>query len=100
VTSRAAAAAFAEDVRRERSQVLVAVSSGALPLRDLLKPGGADRIKVVAVAEVAPGVGKVGARRVLDRLGIAGASRWGELARQDAEALVTALEQSAPGSGA
>jgi S13-like protein len=59
-----------------------------------------DMTKVVSLTEAVPGLGKVGARKILDDLGIDHATRWGELGDQRAKALLSALAAGAsPAAG-
>lgn len=93
VDPRRPAAAVAERLRRDREQVVRQLSDGSRELGELTT-GAEDAvlaIKVVRLAEVLPGVGKVAARRVLTALGIDDSTRWGELSPAKAASLVKAL---------
>ncbi len=54
-----------------------------MSMADLLEEADSDErlgtVKVVVLAQVVPGVGKVRSRRAMARLGIAEDARWGEL---------------------
>jgi hypothetical protein len=72
---RAAALAWAAEVREVRREVLAGLESGRLTLPELLErlPGEplVGMIHVLSVVEALPGWGKVVCRRTLDELGIA-----------------------------
>lgn len=84
-------------LRAARRRIVDGLSSGGLRLADLVgsDDDGAEWTKVVVLAEAVPGVGKVRSRRILEMMGIADATRWGELPVTTATALVAALEATA-----
>jgi len=93
----AAARALASAIRSERDELVAELAGGTTGLAALVGPSPdprAARVKVVRLAEVVPGVGKVSSRRVLEDLGVPGATRWGELSKQAALAVVRALDQA------
>ena len=92
----------AEDQRAERRNVLAAITRGDLVPRAFTGDRRLDPVKVVALAEVVPGVGKVRARRLLGALGIAEGARWGDLgpeAQRRLAAALTAAVQPAAATG-
>lgn len=72
---RAAALEKAAAARRERAEVRNRLKHSGASLADVLKEGQSNdvigKMKVSAVLESMPGVGKVRARRIMDQLGIA-----------------------------
>ncbi len=72
---RAAALEKAAAARRERAEVKNRLKHSGASLVDVLKEGQSNdvigKMKVSAVLESIPGVGKVRARRIMDQLGIA-----------------------------
>ncbi len=82
-------------LRRHRQELVAAVSTGAATLREAVA-AGAEQVKVVTLAEVVPGVGKVRSRKVLEDLGIPQATRWGELTPGSRDRLVAAIEAAGP----
>jgi hypothetical protein len=72
---RQAALAKAAVARRARAEVKDQLKMGSLSLPELFTLAGTDetigKIKVLALLESLPGVGKVKARRVMDDVGIA-----------------------------
>jgi hypothetical protein len=72
---RQAALAKAAVARRARAEVKDQLKMGSLSLPELFTLAGSDetigKIKVLALLESLPGVGKVKARRVMDEVGIA-----------------------------
>src|SRR5579872_3687642 len=94
----------AAEVRARRRELVAAVAGGAVGLAELASEQGADEVKVVVLAEVVPGVGKVRARRVLTALGIPDGARWGDLTPERSAALAAALDEirgdgASPGGG-
>jgi DNA uptake protein ComE-like DNA-binding protein len=71
---RAAALQKAAAARRQRAELKDKLKMGSLTLRELLDQAERDEVvskmKVVAVLESLPGVGKVKARRIMDEVGI------------------------------
>lgn len=89
---RAAALAKAAQARRARAELKVRLKSSGASLHQVLADGDADEIigkmKVVAVLEAMPGVGKVRAQRIMERLQISPARRLRGLGVKQREALV------------
>jgi len=73
------ALAKAAEARRARAEIKEKLKMGSMTLSELLaNSGGNDHIgkmKVLAVLEALPGVGKVKARRTMDEIGIADTRR-------------------------
>ena len=89
---RAAALEKAAIARRVRAEVKARLKMGTVTLPELLEQADNDpilaKIKVLAVLESLPGVGKVSARRTMDEIGIADSRRLAGLGdRQRAELL-------------
>lgn len=67
--------AKAAKVRRERAELKDKLKMGLVSLPELLDQASSDdvigKMKLVAVLESLPRVGKVGARRIMDEIGIA-----------------------------
>jgi hypothetical protein len=76
---RQAALEKATAARRQRAEVKERLKSGSLSLEQLFKEGDEDetlaKLKVVSVLESMPGVGKVGARRLMEELDISESRR-------------------------
>lgn len=76
---RAAALEKAAQARKERAEVKNNLKRGTIKLPAVLKQGQADdtigKMKVSALLESIPGVGKVKARQIMERLGIAESRR-------------------------
>ena len=76
---RAAALEKAARARKERAEVKSRLKRGATTLSDVIKEGSTDdvigKMKVSALLESLPGVGKVRAKQIMDRLGIADSRR-------------------------
>jgi hypothetical protein len=72
---RTAALAKAAEARRERAEVKNRLKHSGASLHDVLKDGETNEIvgkmKVSALLEALPGVGKVRARQIMERIGIA-----------------------------
>lgn len=92
---RQAALAKAAEARRVRAEVKNRLKIGSLSLPQLLDEASQNetvaKIKVLAVLESLPGVGKVTARRRLDELGIADSRRLAGLGTQQRQALIEAF---------
>ncbi len=92
---RTAALAKAAVVRKIRSEVKHRLKMGSVTLPELLDQADADeviaKIKVLAVLESLPGVGKVGARRAMEDLGIAESRRLSGLGAKQRAALLEAF---------
>lgn len=76
---RAAALEKAAKARKERAEVKNKLKQGNVTLSDVLKDGQSDdvigKMKVSALLESMPGVGKVRAKQIMDRLNIAESRR-------------------------
>ena len=76
---RAAALEKAAKARNDRAEVKNNLKRGAITLPSVLKQGQTDdtvgKMKVSALLEAMPGVGKVRARQIMERLGIAESRR-------------------------
>ena len=76
---RAAALEKAAKARKDRAEVKNNLKRGAITLPAVLKQGQSDetlgKMKVSALLEAMPGVGKVRARQIMERLGIAESRR-------------------------
>jgi hypothetical protein len=71
---RAASLARAAEVRRERAEVKNRLKAGTVTLPDILTRGADDdvigKIRVESLLQSVPGVGKVRAGQIMERLGI------------------------------
>lgn len=92
---RQAALAKAAEARRARAEVKEKLKMGSLKLSDLLDQAGQDdmigKMKVVAVLESLPGVGKVKARRTMEEIGISDTRRLRGLGEQQRKSLLEAF---------
>ncbi len=92
---RQAALAKAAVVRRERAELKERLKMGSITLVELLEQAEDNetiaKMKVLAVLESLPGVGKVKARRTMDTIGIADTRRVRGLGDQQRKALVEAF---------
>ena len=92
---REAALAKAAVARRERAELKEKLKMGATNLRELFDQAESDEIvgkmKVLAVLESLPGLGKVKARRLMEEIGISEARRVQGLGRNQRQALLTAF---------
>jgi len=92
---RQAALAKAAEARKARAAVKERLKSGELSFREVLDLAGRDElvagIKVVAILESIPGVGKVTARRTMAEVGIAETRRIRGLGDQQRKALLDAF---------
>ena len=88
---RAAALEKAAEARRARAALKVALKSSGTTLADVLASGETDdvigKMKVVAVLESMPGVGKVRAQQIMERLEISPSRRVRGLGVKQREAL-------------
>jgi len=93
---RQAALDKAAQARRARAELKERLKMGSLSFRELLDQGESDdivgKMKVLAVLESLPGVGKVKARRTMERIGISETRRVRGLGSQQVEALLTTFE--------
>jgi hypothetical protein len=92
---RAAALAKAAEARRARAEIKEKLKMGSLTLSEVLADAGSDdmvgKIKVLAVLESLPGVGKVKARRTIEEIGISETRRLRGLGEQQRKALLLAF---------
>jgi hypothetical protein len=97
--ARQAALAKAADARRQRAELKEKLKMGSVSLAELLAQADGDEVvgkmKVVAVLESLPGVGKVRARRLMDELKIAESRRVRGLGAQQREALLRLFPSTA-----
>ena len=89
---RSAALLKAAAARKARAELKVRLKSSGTSLLDVLADGDTDEVigktKVVAVLEAMPGVGKVRAQRIMERLEISPSRRVRGLGSKQREALV------------
>ncbi len=86
------ALAKAAEARRARAEVKNQLKSEKLSLRELLSKEGDDvvgKMKVSSVLESLPGVGKVRARKIMERLDISATRRVRGLGAKQRDALLT-----------
>jgi hypothetical protein len=92
---RQAALAKAAEVRRARAELKERLKMGSITLPELLEQAETDetvaKMKVLTVLESLPGVGKVKARRTMERIGISETRRIRGLGDQQRKALVEAF---------
>jgi len=92
---RSAALEKAGIARRERAELKERLKMGTLNLPELLQLAANDdtvgKMKVLAVLESLPGVGKVKARRTMDQIGISDTRRVRGLGEQQRKALLAAF---------
>lgn len=84
------ALAKAAEARKKRAAVKEELKNGKLNLRDILAKQGdgvIGKMKVSAVLESMPGVGKVRAKRIMERLDISASRRVRGLGAKQKEAL-------------
>lgn len=76
---RAAALEKAAQARKDRAEIKTSLKRGTVTLTDVLNQGQTDdtvgKMKVSALLESLPGVGKVRAQQIMERLGIAESRR-------------------------
>jgi hypothetical protein len=88
---RTAALAKAAAARKARAELKVRLKSSGTSLADVLSSGETDeaigKMKVVAVLEALPGVGKVRAQRLMEKLEISPSRRVRGLGAKQREAL-------------
>jgi signal recognition particle GTPase len=91
------ALAKAAEARRVRAELKEKLKMGAVTLSSLLDQAERDdhvgKMKVLAVIEALPGVGKVKARRTMEEIGIADTRRVRGLGEQQRKALLEAFKQ-------
>ncbi len=82
----------AGEARRIRAEVKARLKMGSVTLPELLEQADKDpmlaKIKVLAVIESLPGVGKVKARRTMEEIGIAESRRLAGLGTQQRQKLL------------
>lgn len=86
------ALAKAAEARRKRAELKAELKSGRRSLRDLLMKEGDEtvaKMKVSAVLEALPGVGKVRARKIMERLDISATRRIRGLGAKQRDALLS-----------
>ena len=92
---RQAALAKAAEARRARAELKEKLKMGSMTLKELLDNSDADdiigKMKVVAVLESLPGVGKVKARRTMEDIGISETRRVRGLGDQQRRELLKAF---------
>ncbi len=92
---RAAALAKAAEARAARADLKAKLKMGSVTLADALSSADTDdvvgKLKVLALLESLPGVGKVKARKVMDEIGIADTRRVRGLGVQQRSALLEQL---------
>jgi len=92
---RQAALEKAGRARRERAELKERLKMGSINLGELLAQADGDdiigKMKVVAVLESLPGVGKVKARRTMEEVGISDTRRVRGLGAQQRESLLKAF---------
>lgn len=92
---RQAALEKAAVARRERAELKEKLKMGSVNLHELLERSAKDdivgKMKVLAVLESLPGVGKVKARRTMEEIGISETRRVRGLGEQQRKALLSAF---------
>lgn len=92
---RAAALAKAAEARAARAALKNRLKMGSLTLRQALESADNDpvvgKLKVLAMLESLPGLGKVKARRIMEEIGIADSRRVQGLGAQQRQALLEKL---------
>jgi hypothetical protein len=95
---RAAALEKAAAARRARAELKERLKMGSVSLSDLFTRAGSDdtvgKMKVLAVLEALPGVGKVKARKTMEDIGIAATRRMRGLGTQQREKLLDVFRSS------
>jgi hypothetical protein len=93
---RTAALAKAAEARRSRAEVKERLKMGSITFAEVLAAAESDEmiggIKVLAILESIPGVGKVKARRTMEEVGIADTRRIRGLGENQRRALLAAFE--------
>jgi hypothetical protein len=92
---RQAALAKAAEARKARAEIKDRLKMGSLTLKELMTQGTTDetvgKMKVLAVLEALPGVGKVKARRTMEEIGISETRRIRGLGEQQKKSLLEAF---------
>jgi hypothetical protein len=86
------ALAKAAEARKKRAELKERLKAGQTSLRDVINMRGDEvvgKMKVSAVLEALPGVGKVRARKLMERLDISASRRVRGLGTKQREALLT-----------
>lgn len=95
---RQAALQKAAEARRARAELKEKLKMGSITLSELLDQAGQDEIvgkmKVVAVLESLPGLGKVKARRLMEEVGISDARRVQGLGANQRKTLLEKVARS------
>lgn len=89
---RSQALAKAAEARRKRAELKGQLKDGRTTFRDLLEQSHDDivgKMKVISVLESLPGVGRVRARKIMDRLDIANNRRVRGLGQKQKENLLS-----------
>jgi len=97
--ARAAALEKAAAARRQRAELKEKLKVGSLTLPELFDQAGDEtvaKMKVLAVLESLPGLGKVKARRMMVDVGIAETRRVQGLGSNQRKALLERCERSSP----
>jgi hypothetical protein len=90
------ALAKAAEARRKRAELKEKLKRGEVTLNDVLDSKGDDiigKMKVSAVLEALPGVGKVRARKIMEKLDISSTRRVRGLGAKQKDALLAEFEQ-------
>ena len=90
------ALAKAAEARRRRAELKEKLKRSEVTLTDVLNEKGDDivgKMKVSAVLEALPGVGKVRARKIMERLDISSTRRVRGLGAKQKDALLAEFEQ-------
>jgi UDP:flavonoid glycosyltransferase YjiC (YdhE family) len=99
---RAAALEKAAQARRSRAELKAKLKNSSTSLAEVLDAGEADEVigkmKVSALLEAMPGVGKVRAQRIMERLGISPSRRVRGLGDNQRRALEREFAAAADGS--
>lgn len=94
---RQAALAKAAEARKARAEIKEKLKMGSLTLKELMEQGSGTgnetvgKMKVLAVLEALPGVGKVKARRTMEEIGISETRRIRGLGEQQKKSLLEAF---------
>lgn len=93
---RAAALLKAAQARRARAELKAKLKTGSTSLNEVFEAGDADeaigKMRVTAVLEAMPGVGKVRAERIMQSVGIAATRRVRGLGQHQRAALIREFE--------
>jgi len=99
VEQRAAALEKAAEARRVRAELKERLKMGSIGLEEIFDKAETDdvvgKLKVLALLESLPGVGKVKARRKLDEIGISDTRRVRGLGEQQRKALLAEFATTA-----